>query len=102
MVAYKALPKKDVRRFQWVGLVLMAMSAVFLLAVPIFVPIPVVSYVVAVILFLVGVCFLWPPLGIWAASAIPNGVAKVIPGIGGLVKKGLLDQIPDRRDEDDA
>lgn len=98
MQAYESLSDARKRRMQRLGMALMgvgitpALLASVVLAVFSRPALPTPFWLFSGAVTLLGAALYWPPLGVWAANAIPAAISKMIPA------KGLTDAIrPDRR-----
>ncbi len=79
MAAYKALSPAQEKRLNYLGFGMSSLSTVTLLVGGIFVELGTGYLVGAIIILLVGICLIFLPLGVWLITAIPRGVAKVLP-----------------------
>ncbi len=95
MRSYEAMSKPDRRRLQKGGtlMVLVAIAYPFV-NVSLSVKLPAMLWVLDFFILFVGVLFVWPPGGIWAAEKIPAAITAMIPA--GRIARAL-GKIPDRR-----
>lgn len=92
MKSFQEMGIKGRRKMQWVGGVLMTLSAVVGLTVPLIATVPIPYYILVGVIFLVGCGFFWPQYGVLLLSAVPVAIAKIIP------TKKVVDALrPERR-----
>lgn len=104
LIAYKALPADAVRRFSRLGMAMM----IFFGGVPMVGQLVLKTlerpgigwpyWVFSGVGLLVGLLLLWPPAGIYALSAIPAGIAKILPKS---LKLGRVDRRSDNGEVDE-
>ncbi len=97
MQSYREMSKPDRRRLQTGGTLMVLVAVAYPFVSVLFVSLPVALWILDFVLFFVGVLFIWPPGGIWAAEKIPAAVMALVPS--GRIARAL-GSIPDRRGSD--
>lgn len=92
--AFSEMSRKDKAKFQFFGFGMVAFSIGLPMIAALFVTLPGFYWIFSGLVFLTGVCFLVPRLGVYLLTAAPNAISKIIPSAK---LKDMLTSRVDRR-----
>lgn len=93
MQSYQDMGTEGRRKMQKIGLGILLFTVAVPMTAGIFVELPTTYWLFSGVGMVLGLCLLWPQLGVWAVNAIPAAVSRLMPS------KKLADALrPDRRD----
>lgn len=90
MQAYREMDADDKNKMEKIGYALVLGPAVVVLLGGVFYDLAVTYLAFATVVFCVGVCFIFPALGVWLGDKLLKAAEKIIPALGSRIR-------PDKR-----